>query len=135
MLHEQDYEQIELVKRTLNQFKLGPYNFITVKDGFLAGTFEKHGGQFQVLPPGNTYILHEKKYDPPSIVIRSDLFLLGSYYFITVRKNFVAGAYKKKGGEFITLESGSTYQLNSEEYHEPIMVKKDQHLVKCGPLT
>lgn len=134
ILHDQDFEDIELVKRSLQPFRLGPYQFVTVTDGQLAGAFTK-SGRFQVLPPGNTYQLHEKFFDPAHLVNRTDSFRLGPYFYLTVRKGFVAGATRKKGGEFVVLPPGETYRLNVEEYFEPVHVKRDQHIVRCGPLT
>merc|ERR1719160_282464 len=39
LLHEKDYEGIELKKRTLQPFNLGPIHFITVKEGEMAGAY------------------------------------------------------------------------------------------------
>jgi len=33
------------------------------------------------------------------------------------------------------LAPGQTYQLNEDEFETPCIVKRDQHVVKCGPLT
>jgi regulator of protease activity HflC (stomatin/prohibitin superfamily) len=135
ILHEKDYENVQIVVRTLNTFVLGPYTFVTVKDGQIGGAFEKHGGKYQLLYPGNTYMLHEKKYSDIKVVNKQKMFLIGTYYFVTVQDGYIAGAYKRKGGEFIILPAGYTYQLNVNEYYEPMTSKKDSHVVKCGPLT
>ena len=37
MLHEQDFDGVALVKRDRDVLKLGPFQFVTVKDGSLAG--------------------------------------------------------------------------------------------------
>lgn len=134
ILHDQDFEDIELVKRSLQPFRLGPYQFVTVTDGQLAGAFTKDG-RFQVLPPGNTYQLHEKHFDPAQLVNRTDSFRLGPYYYLTVRKGYIAGAIRKKGGEFVVLPPGETYRLNIEDFFEPVHIKRDKHIVQCGPLT
>merc|ERR1719160_342819 len=63
LLHEKDYEGIELKKRTLAPFSVGPIHFITVKEGEMAGAYEKATGLYQLLPPGHTYQLHEKAYE------------------------------------------------------------------------
>jgi len=70
LLNEKDFEQIELQAITMDPFKVGPYNFLTVKEGELGGTFLKQGGTYQILPPGNTYQLHTKIYKRPELVKR-----------------------------------------------------------------
>lgn len=135
ILHEQDYEDITLAERNNDVFTLGPYQFVTVKEGKMVGTFLKQGGQFQILPPGFSYQLHNGSYEKVEIIDRSDKFTLGPYYFITVRNEFVAGVARKKDGKFIILPPGNTYQLNTEEYKEPVMQKKDSHMITLGPLT
>lgn len=135
ILHEQDYEGIALVERTGDVFTLGPYEFVTVKDGQKVGAFLKQGGQYQILPPGFSYQLHESSYEKVVNVPRTDQYQLGPYYFITVRNEFVAGVSKKKDGKFMMLPPGSTYQLNTEEYQKPVMKKKDSYKISLGPLT
>lgn len=135
LLHEQDYEAVELVQRTIDPFKLGPLHFVTVKDGQLGGAYHKESGRYQILPPGATYCLHSKEYEVPLLKQRTELFRLGPFYFLTVKNGFLAGAYLKKGGSFQMLPPGHTYQLNEEDYEQPTMVKKDRHIVVCGPLT
>ena len=66
---------------------------------------------------------------------RKDSFRLGPYHFVTVHKGFVAGAYRKKGGEFMILPTGKTYQLNADDFEAPMVVKRDSHIVTVGPLT
>merc|ERR1719261_1130552 len=135
LLHEKDYEGIELKKRTLCPFNVGPVHFITVKEGEMAGAYEKATGLYQLLPPGHTYQLHEKAYEDIELVKRSNLFRLGPYSFVTVLKGHIAGVHMKRGGEFVLLPPGSTYQLNDDEFDTPSLVKRNQHVVKCGPLT
>ena len=50
-------------------------------------------------------------------------------------RRYEAGAYRKKNGLWVRLPPGKTYQLNTDEFHEPIDVKRDSHITKCGPLT
>merc|ERR550514_533253 len=126
LLHEKDYEGIELRKRTLQPFHVGPIHFITVKEGEMAGAYEKARGPYQ---------LHEKAYEGIELVRRSNLFQLGPYSFVTVQKGQIAGVHMKRGGEFVLLPPGSTYQLNDEEFEQPCLVKRDRHVVRCGPLT
>lgn len=135
ILHEKDYEGIELKKRTLCPFNVGPIHFITVKEGEMAGAYEKATGLYQLLPPGHTYQLHEKAYEGIELVKRSNLFGLGPYSFVTVQNGHICGVHMKRGGEFVLLPPGSTYQLNDDEFDAPCLVKRDQHVVKCGPLT
>eukprot|EP00746_Dinoflagellata_sp_MGD_P146068 gnl/MRDRNA2_/MRDRNA2_78593_c0_seq1.p1 gnl/MRDRNA2_/MRDRNA2_78593_c0~~gnl/MRDRNA2_/MRDRNA2_78593_c0_seq1.p1 ORF type:complete len:879 (-),score=217.14 gnl/MRDRNA2_/MRDRNA2_78593_c0_seq1:349-2985(-) len=135
LLHEKEYEGIELKKRTLAPFSIGPIHFITVKEGEMAGAYEKATGLYQLLPPGHTYQLHEKAYEDIELVKRSNLFRLGPYSFITVLKGHIAGVHMKRGGEFVLLPPGSTYQLNDDEFDTPSLVKRNKHVVKCGPLT
>ena len=135
ILHEQDYESISLVERTEDNFNLGPFQFITVKDGQKVGAFLKQGGQYQILPPGFSYQLHQSLYEKANVVPRSDQYELGPYYFMTVRNEFVAGVSKKKDGRFMMLPPGNTYQLNKEDYLKPVMKKKDSYKITLGPLT
>jgi regulator of protease activity HflC (stomatin/prohibitin superfamily) len=137
LLHEKDWEDIAIVKRDLEGFKLGPIDFITVKDGEMSGAFEQSSGQYQILPPGKTYMLHEKDFvvaaNPK--VKRTDEFTLGPYTFVTVQSDEVAGAESRKTGEFILLAAGRTYQLNEKDFAPPIRAKRDKHVVSCGPMT
>eukprot|EP00441_Pelagodinium_beii_P017403 CAMPEP_0197664590 /NCGR_PEP_ID=MMETSP1338-20131121/58732_1 /TAXON_ID=43686 ORGANISM="Pelagodinium beii, Strain RCC1491" /NCGR_SAMPLE_ID=MMETSP1338 /ASSEMBLY_ACC=CAM_ASM_000754 /LENGTH=899 /DNA_ID=CAMNT_0043243271 /DNA_START=33 /DNA_END=2732 /DNA_ORIENTATION=- len=135
LLHEKDYENIELQERKLEGFKIGPITFTTVKDGEMGGAYEKASGKYQLLPPGNTYQLHEKDFDGIEVKPRSDYFKLGPYTFLTVAEGSVAGAYRKRGGEFLLLPPGQTYQLNENEFTDAVRVKRDRHVVRCGPIT
>jgi hypothetical protein len=47
LLHEADYENVELVERVSDVFRVGPYEFITVKDGQIAGAYGKMDGKFR----------------------------------------------------------------------------------------
>merc|ERR1719506_1609367 len=51
LLHEKEYEGIQLVKRSLGRFKVGPIHFITVKEGELGGAYQTGSGLYQLLPP------------------------------------------------------------------------------------
>merc|ERR550514_2074691 len=135
LLHEKDYEGIELKQHTLQPFNVGPIHFITVKEGEMAGAYQKAMGLYQLLSPGHTYQLHEKDYEGIELVRRSNLFKLGPYSFVTVQKGHIAGVHMKRGGEFVLLPPGSTYRLNDDEFDAPCLVKRDRHVVKCGPLT
>ena len=135
ILHKKNYENIECVDRTFGRFTIGPVTCITVKDGEIGGAFHKNTGLYQVLAPGNTYILHQKDYVNGTVQARTDNFKLGPYFFRTVRPGHVAGAYRVKGGRFIRFKTGFTYQCNEDDYREPICVKKDKHKIVCGPYT
>lgn len=135
LLHDKLFEGVDMKKRTLAPFKVGPIHFVTVKEGEIAGAYHKASGLYQLLPPGQTYMLHEKDYERLELVPRTNLFKLGPWTFITVQKGHVAGSYMKKGGEFVLLPPGNTYQLNEDLFEEPVIVKRDQHVVRCGPLT
>lgn len=84
LLHEQDYEKVELVERVDDVFTVGPYQFATVKDGQIAGAYRKHDGKFQILPPGRSYQLHSKDYSEVVLIKRTKKFKLGPYYYLTV---------------------------------------------------
>merc|ERR1719335_530513 len=101
----------------------------------MGGAFERNTGIFRILSPGPPYLLHEKSYEDIELVKRSNLFRLGPYSFVTVLNGHIAGVHMKKGGEFVLLPPGSTYQLNDDEFDAPSLVKRDQHVVRCGPLT
>lgn len=135
LLHEMNYQDVVCVDRTFGKFAVGPVTFLTVKDGEIGGAYHKRTGLFQILPPGNTYVLHSKDYDGAVVKERTDKFKLGPFYFITVRKGNVAGAFRKQGGKFIDLPPGHTYQLNEEHYYEPELVPRESHCVTCGPKT
>jgi len=134
LLHEQEYDSVELVQRTNNIFQLGPYEFVTVKDGEVAGSYKKDG-TFQILPPGHSYQLHSKDFSSVQVVRRTTQFTLGPYYYLTVRNGVEAGVYRKKDGFFQRLPAGHTYQLNQDDYREPLQVVRDAHICKIGPLT
>lgn len=84
LLHEQDYENVELVQREDDVFSVGPYEFVTVKDGQIAGCFRKHDGKFQILPPGKAYQLHSKDFGKAILKKRTKEFKLGPFYYLTV---------------------------------------------------
>lgn len=134
LLHEREYESIAVVPRESRKFSLGPNFFVTPKIGELAGA-ETKSGTYRLLPPGQTYMLPSKLYNEPELVRRDDLFSLGPYHFITVRHGQVAGAQLKKGGDYLLLSPGKTYQLSAEEYHQPESQDKNKHRVDLGPLT
>jgi len=135
LLHEQDFEHVELVQRMDDVFTVGPFEFVTVKDGQIAGAFRKQDGRFQILPPGRSYQLHQKDYTPIKMMRRSKQFKLGPYFYLTVSNGEEAGVYRKKDGLFVRLRPGKTYQLNEDEFEEPVLVKRHSHVTKCGPLT
>ena len=135
LLHEQEYDAVELVQRTNDVFRLGPYEFVTVKDGEVAGAYRKADGTFQILPPGHSYQLHSKDFSRVEIIRRTTQFKLGPYYYLTVRNGVEAGVYRKKDGTFQRLPAGKTYQLNQDEYREPLQVVRDSHICNIGPLT
>jgi regulator of protease activity HflC (stomatin/prohibitin superfamily) len=135
ILHEQDYENVQLVERVNDVFRVGPFEFVTVKDGQIAGAFSKLNGRFQILPPGKSYQLHQKDYSNVHLINRTKEFKLGPYYFLTVSSREEAGVYRKKDGLFVRLAAGKTYQLNEDSFEQPIIVKRKSHVTKCGPLT
>ena len=84
LLHEADYEKVELVERVSDVFRVGPYEFVTVKDGQIAGAYRKQDGKFQILPPGRSYQLHAKDYNDCILIKRTKEFKLGPFYYLTV---------------------------------------------------
>eukprot|EP00056_Hartaetosiga_gracilis_P006444 m.96660 g.96660 ORF g.96660 m.96660 type:complete len:850 (+) comp12472_c0_seq1:59-2608(+) len=135
LLHDQNYEDISLVSRDSDIFTLGPYQFVSVKDGFVGGCYRKSDGQYQILSSGHSYQLHSKDFQTVQVVERKTQFKLGPFFFITVRSNWVAGAYRKVDGKFVVLPPGHTYKLNEEYWREPVQVKRNTHCVSLGPLT
>ena len=126
---------MQLIERSMGQYRLGPLTYVSVLEGQLAGAFNKSTGRFQVLPPGNTYVLHSQEFADVSVARRTEKFQLGPFYFLTVTDGYVAGAFKKKSGVFMSFPPGSSYQLNVEDWEAPSATKRDSHMVKCGPLT
>jgi len=137
ILHEQDFEvnEAELRPRNEDKFTIGPYEFVTVKDGEIAGAYRKRDGRFTILPPGHSYQLHEKGFEKVIKKKRTVQFQLGPYYYLTVQNGFEAGVYRKTDGLFLRLPPGKTYQLNCNEYESPILVKRQSHITRVGPLT
>lgn len=135
VLHEQDYEAIELVRRTDDVFKLGPYQFLTVKAGQIAGAFRKADGTFQLLPPGSSYQLHTKQFQPAEIQKRKTKFSLGPYYYLTARNGYESGVRTKRTGVYQRLLPGKTYRLSKDKFEEPDTVRRDSHVTVCGPIT
>lgn len=135
ILHEAEFESIELVQRTDDIFTLGPYEFICVKSGQLAGAYRKADGIFQLLPPGHSYKLHSKDFQPVEATKRSIQFKLGPYFFLTVKDNYVAGVFVRKTGLFRRLQPGKTYRLNRDTFMEPVQQCRNTHITKCGPIT
>lgn len=135
ILHEQNYENITCVKRTLDIFKVGPFTFVNVKDGEIGGAFNKNNATYQIFTPGNTYKLHEKDYADSTVIKRSGCFDLGPYHYITAVVGNVTGSQNRTTGDFVVFPPGATYKLNSKDYDPPITVPKDKNLVKIGPLV
>jgi regulator of protease activity HflC (stomatin/prohibitin superfamily) len=151
ILHSKNYSQIDCVKigdangdgqfnkdddnAEGNIFKIGQVTFVTVKEGWIGGAYHSPSGLFQVLPQGHTYNLHEKNYYDIILEKRADEFTLGPYYYVKVKPGYVAGAFRRKEGNFVDFPPGQTYQCNTEDYEKPILVKRDKHMVVCGPKT
>jgi len=137
LLHEQEYDvdEAELRPRNEDKFTIGPYEFVTVKDGEIAGAYRKSDGKFTILPPGSSYQLHDKEYEAVIKKQRSVEFQLGPYYYLTVQNGFEAGVYRKKDGLFVRLPPGKTYQLNVDDFEKPEHVKRASHITRVGPLT
>lgn len=135
LLHEKDYDEIDLVERNSDVFNLGPFQFVTIKDNQIGGAYLLEGGRYQLLPPGSTYMLHKKDFTPADIVTRTDQFNLGPYHYITVRNEYVAGVATRTDGQFHLLAPGKTYQFNTRDFKEPVMAKRDSNLIKLGPVT
>lgn len=135
VLHEQDYEAIELVQRTDDIFQLGPYEFVTVKAGQVAGAYLKRDGTFQILRPGASYQLHSREYQPAEVMTRKTKFSLGPYYYLQAKAGFESGVHMKKTGTFQRLAPGKTYRLDKETFTEPVTERRDTHVTNIGPLT
>ncbi len=135
VLHEQYWDNVEVVKRSGDIFRLGTYEFVTVKEGKIAGAFRRDTGEFQILPPGKSYMLHEKDFYPVEMIQRTEQFKIGPFYFITVQNGYEAGVYRVDTNQFVRLPPGHTYQLNRKDFYEPISVKRVGHQVVVGPLT
>lgn len=138
-LNERTFENIQVKSIDEEKFTLGPYTFMTIRDGKIGGAHDKHGG-YVILPPGQTYCLHSSRYDRPEIKKRTRNFRLGPYQFVTVLHNEVAGVVKKahsraETSEFITLPPGKTYQLNQDQYEEAAVTVRENYKVQVGPLT
>jgi len=137
ILHEQEYDvsEAELRPRNEDKFTIGPYEFVTVKDGEIAGAYRKSDGKFTILPPGGSYQLHEKEFEAVIKKRRTVEFQLGPYYYLTVQNGYEAGVYRKKDGLFVRLPPGKTYQLNVDDFEQPEHVKRHSHITRVGPLT
>jgi len=135
LLHQKYYAEIQIIERRRNVFTLGPLTYVKVRDGELAGAYNKNTGKYQILPPGHTYRLNSRDYRYDTLVKRTQSFKLGPFVFLTVKKHMLAGVYQKKGGRFILLPPGNTYQVSEEDYENPIAIVNDKHVVIIGPLT
>jgi len=135
LLHRKYYTEVEIIERRRNVFTLGPLTYVKVRDGELAGAYSKKTGKYQILPPGHTYRLNSRDYKYDRLVERAEKFKLGPFVFLTVKKHVLAGVYQKKGGRFILLPPGNTYQLSDEDYEDPIDMVNNKHKVVIGPLT
>jgi regulator of protease activity HflC (stomatin/prohibitin superfamily) len=135
VLHEQSWEQVEVTKRAGEKFRLGPYEFVTVMEGKMAGATRKDTGEFQILPHGKSYQLHEKDFYPVEIVERTENFKIGPYFFVTVQTGYEAGCFRVDTNQWVRLEAGHTYQLNKKDFYEPQVVQKTGHKYAVGPLT
>jgi hypothetical protein len=135
VMNDADFENITLVKRTLQPYRVGPIHYVTVTDGRLGGAYILKTGRYQILPPGNCYQLHSKEYEGIQVVDWKVEFELGPYNFITVREGFVANTFYIREGRYVNLPPGHTYQLNKDDYIRPVMKKKNNYIIECGPYT
>lgn len=93
-LSKELYDVPELKEYTLN-FKIGPYHFLTVEEGYMAGALNKKKGEFELFKSGETYKLHTSTYESPIIKkIDSYMVTCGHYTQITPRDDMLIGAFK-----------------------------------------
>jgi hypothetical protein len=103
--------------------------------GWIAGVTHRQSGRFVKLPPGASYQLHSKDYEEAILTQRSDLFQLGPYWVVVVKRASIAGAYNRHSGFFHVFPPGNTYWLLGDEYEKPMVAQIGSHVTVCGPLT
>jgi len=119
-LSKELYDEPELQQYTLN-FKIGPYYFLTVEEGYMAGALNKRKGDFELFNPGETYKLHSSTYDSPIIKkIDSYLVTCGHYTKITPRDDMLIGAFKyeneREKTEFVVFNEPVIIHSNKDYY-------------------
>ena len=134
-LHSKDYENAQVMDMT-DEFKLGPYYFVTVREGHVAGAYRVNGGRFINFPPGNTYQCNEQDYRKPICVkLDSNLVVCGPKTYLTVKKGTLCGAYRVDNGKFEEFEEREEiYVLHEKEYRDIVTVDKYSTIVQeFGP--
>lgn len=135
ILNNKDYEGHQVVRRTLDTFRLGPITFVTVQENQLACAVHIQSGKTQYMSPGKTYQLHDKDYSDIEVIGRTSKFSLGCCHFLTVEEGFLAGALNKRTGRFEMFSPGKSYRLPMEVYDAPVTKQLDSHIVRCGHVT
>jgi regulator of protease activity HflC (stomatin/prohibitin superfamily) len=124
-LHSKDYENATVVDMT-DKFKLGPYYFVTVREGSVAGAYRVNGGRFVNFPPGSTYQCNEQDYrEPICTKLNSNKVVCGPKTYLTVKKGTLCGAYRVDNGKFKEFEErDEIYVLHEKEYRDIVTVDK-----------
>lgn len=117
-LHSKEYEGLEIKSRT-EKFTLGPWAFVTVREGWVSGAYKKSGGDWLQLPAGQSYQLNREDYTDPELVKRgSHVTKCGPLTYLTLDSGKLAGAWRVHDGtwEEFTDESRE-YILHERDYH------------------
>jgi len=136
-LSKELYDAPELKEYTLN-FKLGPYHFLTVEEGFMAGALNKKKGEFELFEPGETYRLHNSTYESP-IIKKVDSYVVtcGHYTKITPRDDMLIGAFKygRNGekSEFVQFDEPTIIHSNRDYYGLESIKKYSDEPQTFGP--
>jgi len=138
-LSKEIYEEPKMTRHTLN-FELGPYYFLTVEEGYLAGALNKKKGEFELFNSGTTYKLHSSEYEKPEIKrIDSYVVTCGHYTKITPRDDMLIGAFKyAKAGEtseFMEFESPTIIHSYRDYYGLESIKKYSNEPQRFGPFN
>lgn len=122
-LHTKDWSDIKVVKRS-SSFKLGSCYFLTVEEGYKAGSLNKITGKFELLESGQTYRLNVNKYEKPiTTKLDSHNVQCGHVRFITPREDMMIGSYNKNSGNFV--EFTEPIAIHQKDYHDPVEIGSD----------
>lgn len=123
ILHNKDYETGIVVERS-DEFELGPYNYVTVRPGYVAGARRIKGGRWIDFNTGETYQCNKEDYNKPECVkLDSHCVKCGPKTWLTVKKGTLNGATDVKTGEFVEFTGeDKTHVLHEKEYRDVITI-------------
>merc|ERR1712130_511927 len=108
-------------------FRLGPYYYQTVLEGYAAGVFHKKTGKFITLKEGGSYRLNQEDFEEPIVVkIDSHKVVCGPLTYLTLQNGTLNGACKVSSGEFIEFkDADQEYRLHEKDFRDITIIPRN----------